>query len=283
MLSSQPDTFWTGGPGQGLLSSLRLMNAGRLRKKTHEVNWSPPTWAVGVVWAGSGWYRAGRHAEIQKASAPFYFFIWAGEHFSYGPHGSWDESFICFSGERCAEWESYGWLQRKNRLFTLSPPVDEPARIHAQILQAVQSNERPLIDRAKCRTEELLCLLNSQQLPGKVTPEHVTQIKSVVQKWRMSLHTPVNLEQEAADLKMSYSHFRRKFREVIGQSPYQYLAGQRVSRACNLLVTTPLSIKEIAARTGFDYTESFNRLFLQQMKQAPGDYRRTQLQILSRL
>jgi transcriptional regulator GlxA family with amidase domain len=84
------------------------------------------------------------------------------------------------------------------------------------------------------------------------------------------------MEAAAASKGMSYAHFRRKFREIIGQSPYQYLAGQRIGHACRLLTMTSLSIKEIAASSGFDYTESFNRLFRQYMNQSPKSYRNSQ-------
>jgi AraC-like DNA-binding protein len=64
---------------------------------------------------------------------------------------------------------------------------------------------------------------------------------------------------KAADI--SPSHFNRLFNEWTGYSPMEYLRRLRVEQARKLLADVDLSIKEIAARTGFDDAYHFSKVF----------------------
>jgi AraC-like DNA-binding protein len=54
-----------------------------------------------------------------------------------------------------------------------------------------------------------------------------------------------------------------------------YVNSLRVSEACRLLRTTPLSITDISERVGFNTLRTFNRSFVKQMGQSPSEYRRS--------
>ena len=62
---------------------------------------------------------------------------------------------------------------------------------------------------------------------------------------------------------MSVSHFSRLFHRWTGLSPGEYLLRRRVEQARNLLGNLDLSIKEIAARCGFEDPYYFSRVFRQ--------------------
>jgi AraC-like DNA-binding protein len=71
----------------------------------------------------------------------------------------------------------------------------------------------------------------------------------------------------------SYDHLARVFKIAYGITPVQYLNSRRVERAKHLLVTTQLTIAEIANRLGFEDVSYFSRLFRRWCGETPGEYR----------
>ena len=78
----------------------------------------------------------------------------------------------------------------------------------------------------------------------------------------------------AAMAHYSVAQFRRRFRELMHQSPAEYLAGVRVNVAKTLLKTTDRSVSDIAAETGFFDHSHFIRVFRKATGTTPMAYRR---------
>jgi AraC-like DNA-binding protein len=76
---------------------------------------------------------------------------------------------------------------------------------------------------------------------------------------------------KAADT--SASHFNRIFRQWSGTSPMEYLRHRRIEEARRLLANGELSIKQIAARTGFDDPFHFSRVFRRVDGLSPSQFR----------
>ncbi|MEG1543198.1 MAG: AraC family transcriptional regulator [Tannerellaceae bacterium] len=72
---------------------------------------------------------------------------------------------------------------------------------------------------------------------------------------------------------ISPDHFSRIFRRVIGMGASQYIQTKRVERAQTLLLTSCLSIKEIAETVGVANLSQFSRLFSKQTNHSPREYR----------
>lgn len=84
----------------------------------------------------------------------------------------------------------------------------------------------------------------------------------------------ISLPELAAKMNMSYSRFRRRFRERFGLSPHQFRLHCKLTEARRLLRSTTLSIKEIGSRSGFDSEQYFCRLFKEHIGCTPGTFRR---------
>jgi len=69
-------------------------------------------------------------------------------------------------------------------------------------------------------------------------------------------------------------HFARVFESVVGQSPQAYAVQVRIDRARQLLLSTDLSIKEIADALGYQDVFFFSRQFKQKVGIPPSHYRR---------
>lgn len=84
---------------------------------------------------------------------------------------------------------------------------------------------------------------------------------------------PLTIAGLAARARLSPFHFIRAFRAAYGATPHQYLRRQRIERAKELLVTTPVSITEICDRIGFQSLGSFSFLFRRLTGETPAQFR----------
>ncbi len=87
------------------------------------------------------------------------------------------------------------------------------------------------------------------------------------------VHGQLNLDKLAASANLSKYHFTKKFKSWSGQSPIQYFINMKVQRACYLLDSTGMSVKQVAAAVGYDDPYYFSRLFKKVIGLSPSDYR----------
>ena len=81
---------------------------------------------------------------------------------------------------------------------------------------------------------------------------------------------------EIADrLNISYTKFRRLFKQYTGQSPAQYFINLRIHRAKELLRGTNASIKEISIILHFESAEYFTTMFRSRTGMTPTEFRKT--------
>lgn len=72
---------------------------------------------------------------------------------------------------------------------------------------------------------------------------------------------------------MSQATFGRKFKQIMGTTPLDYIHNLRVQRACVLLRSSEMSILEISLAVGFVSISSFNRQFRRLKGITPNQYR----------
>ena len=84
----------------------------------------------------------------------------------------------------------------------------------------------------------------------------------------------ISLPGLAAHFAVSPSHLSRTFKRVTGFGLREYLVYLRIQRACELLLSTSLSITEIADRCGFNDSNYFGDAFHKAIGVSPRDYRK---------
>jgi AraC-like DNA-binding protein/mannose-6-phosphate isomerase-like protein (cupin superfamily) len=85
---------------------------------------------------------------------------------------------------------------------------------------------------------------------------------------------PWTVESLGAAVALSRSGFAARFSELVGETPLEYLAQWRMTKAAQLLRESDLSIAEVAERVGYQSEASFNRAFKRLEGVTPGAYRR---------
>ena len=100
------------------------------------------------------------------------------------------------------------------------------------------------------------------------------QVKRACDRLESDLTGKVALQQIAAELDLSVSHFSRAFRISTGLPPHQWLLRQRVKAAKQLMTVRDLPLSEIAMSAGFANQSHFTRVFSSMVGVSPGAWRR---------
>jgi transcriptional regulator GlxA family with amidase domain len=88
-----------------------------------------------------------------------------------------------------------------------------------------------------------------------------------------SFHTPLRLEELAAQSGISVRSLNRRFRRATGRTPMQYLQQIRLDNAKELLRASNLSIAEVAFNSGFADCSYFSAQFKKAVSLSPRSYR----------
>ncbi|NOV01230.1 AraC family transcriptional regulator [Paenibacillus planticolens] len=91
---------------------------------------------------------------------------------------------------------------------------------------------------------------------------------------RDNLSQPLHLGDVAGNLNVSERHLSRLFSEGIHETYTDFIRSERIRQAAHLLLTSELSIKEIAEVTGFSSVHYFTHTFTQEKKLPPGKFRK---------
>ena len=103
--------------------------------------------------------------------------------------------------------------------------------------------------------------------------QHVDLINKGRLRIRETLEEAVSIQDISQELGISYSSFRKLFKEYTGMAPAMYQQSLRLQRAKELLSTTDESIKEIAYRLNFESPDYFSAKFKNQTGMKPSDFR----------
>ena len=109
--------------------------------------------------------------------------------------------------------------------------------------------------------------------PGDTALRDQTRVQAMVRFMADNLARRVDHPMLERASGLSPSRLQAIFREVTGYPPLDYLRRLRVEEARRLLADSRLSVKEIAARTGFRDTSHFSKVFRRVDGLSPAHYR----------
>ena len=99
----------------------------------------------------------------------------------------------------------------------------------------------------------------------------VNTAKNLMNDW---IEESIKMPDIADRLNISYTKFRRLFKQYTGQSPAQYFINLRIHRAKEMLRGTSASIKEISITLHFESAEYFTTMFQSRTGMTPTEFRR---------
>lgn len=108
------------------------------------------------------------------------------------------------------------------------------------------------------------------------TADHTGDLLGDTLEWAVTqLHRPLSVAHLAARAALSPRQFTRRFRDLTGTTPHQWLITQRLALAQRLLETTDQPVDKVAAATGFGTGASLRQHFQRSLATSPVAYRRT--------
>ncbi|WP_026706597.1 helix-turn-helix domain-containing protein [Flavobacterium soli] len=117
---------------------------------------------------------------------------------------------------------------------------------------------------------------NRQFLTRKMaTNDLLTKFETLLQSYfteNTTLELP-KVEKIATELNVSSSYLSDMLRTVTGQNTQQHIHEKLIEKAKEMLTTTQLSVSEVAFSLGFEYSQSFSKLFKSKTNQTPIEFR----------
>lgn len=109
---------------------------------------------------------------------------------------------------------------------------------------------------------------------NSVEPDILTRFQSILHKYFDEGNDKlITANDIASQLNMSTHYLSDLLRNLTGLNTQQHIHTYLIERAKSLLLTTDLSINEIAFSLGFDYPQYFSRLFKNKTGQTPVEFR----------
>lgn len=108
------------------------------------------------------------------------------------------------------------------------------------------------------------------QSSNSISKQHVEAAKAYMQ---INFHNYITISEVASYIYIDPRYMYNLFIKYEGVSPKKYLNNLKISKACELLEKTNLSISEVANSVGYDDSLQFSKFFTSQMKISPSKYK----------
>lgn len=215
----------------------------------------------------------GRNKTIQIESGMM-FLLFPGEWHSYHPdrQTGWKEYWIGFNGHFMDNLIEKKFFSKDRPVFKVNIHEDIVALYKEAITAAVkqESGFQQLLAGIVGRLLSLAYFYDrNSQFEESDTAKKISQAKVMIQ----DSYADISPEEIASRLCVSYSSFRKTFKEYTGFSPARYISEVRMGKAKELLTNTSLSIKEVAYRVGYNNHDYFFTAFRHMTGRTPAEYR----------
>jgi AraC-like DNA-binding protein len=227
---------------------------------------------------GKGWYETGKK-RFEVGVNEFIIIPATKDHLRYGAdeNDPWTIYWIHFSGRD---------MDTFNRSFGIGM-FDGPQPIifnekGLQIWNMMYQNLEMGYSKENL-THTNMCLYNliaTFLYPDRQVNEKKQDAKDLINDtiiyMQSELHRQLTVEEMALKHGLSSSYFSNLFRKATGMPPLDYFIHLKLQKACLLLYSSDIKIKNVATEIGYDDPYYFSRLFKKYMKVSPDQYRALQ-------
>ncbi|MDR1273942.1 MAG: AraC family transcriptional regulator [Odoribacteraceae bacterium] len=224
--------------------------------------------------SGQGYFSSPR-VRRQKIGKGNLILLVPGEWHTYYPDPAtgWNEYYIGFKGKNIDNLFDKGILPKESTVIEVGFN-DDLVKHYQQAIQLARADKRATqqyLSGIVMYLIGMVCYI-SKNNPAEVGQivQKIIQAKVIMQE---NIFKDINPESIARELNLSYSWFRKEFKNYTGHSPGKYFQELKLSKAKELLLTTSLSIKEISFQLGYGSTGYFSVLFKKCTGHTPLEHR----------
>jgi AraC-like DNA-binding protein len=202
--------------------------------------------------------------------------LFPGEWHRYKPNfeTGWDEYWVGFNGSVISNITQH-FFARDSAVLEVGLH-DVLLRLFTEIIDKTREEKtgyQPLVAGIVMHLlGEIHSLARQQDFsPGDNTGSIIRKATIIL---RTNIDNDISIEQVAEQLNVSYSWFRKAFKNYTGLAPHRYLLQLRIEKAKMLLADHTVSIKEIAFLLNFESAFYFSRLFKEKTGLSPEAFRK---------
>ena len=226
---------------------------------------------------GNGVFTFGNSKQSCFITEGKMFFLMPGVWHTYKPieNSGWNEYWIGFRGDIIQKIVEEGFFLNRAPVFNIG--LNE--RIIDLYMKAIEIANEERAGFQQALSGIVMHIMGLMYYRDKTRDfedeELINKINKAKVIMRESVFKNITGEDIAKNLNISYSGFRRVFKELNGTSPSKYMLELKLNEAKLLLSTTNQSVKEISYNLNFENPDYFPYFFKKRTGQTPGEYRNT--------
>jgi AraC-like DNA-binding protein/mannose-6-phosphate isomerase-like protein (cupin superfamily) len=188
-------------------------------------------------------------------------------------HEKWEFIYITLFGDFVHEhWKD---IQHKTgqiiRLHPESKPIQLLTEVFDKASKQALTNGYEASAHAYQFTMNLIQYLNETEKESSQWPDSIIVSTMFVKNHYQNDISATDMAEASG---LSRYHFTRQFKEIVGETPVQYINKIRIQRARELLQNTKNNLEDISKRVGYSSPNYFNKVFRSIVGMTPGDYRK---------
>jgi AraC-like DNA-binding protein len=193
----------------------------------------------------------------------------------------WEEYWVGFKGQ-------YAHYLLEQKCFNPKQPIirlgfnQEFLTIFSKLINTVEFENNLIKSSASFHLINLLGITYTSVLSSNSSQSHKEQI---IRKMQDKIHEQwdknIDFKELSLSFEVSYSWFRKAFKEVLNTSPNQYVLMLKLRNATKIIQESNLPLSEIAYECGFNSEFYFSKIFKQKMGVNPSNLRMGKMKILN--
>ncbi|NCD10686.1 MAG: AraC family transcriptional regulator [Negativicutes bacterium] len=201
--------------------------------------------------------------------------LFPGQWHTYAPskETGWNEYYIGFQGKIIDHIISHGFFRLDNQIIDVGVNEDLVNLFSTAIKIAKDDkigSQQNLAGIVFNIMGTILSLAQNKNFETKESAQKIERAKVIMFE---NIQKNIDIKEIAANLGISYSLFRKVFKEYTGYAPANYFQELKLRKAKELLSETNHSIKQIAYELNFSSYEYFLSFFKKKVSMTPMEYR----------
>lgn len=220
-------------------------------------------------------YFSSQSVPEQRITAGTMILLFPGEWHSYHPdkETGWDEYWVGFRGQHIDRRVEKHFFSKQSPVYHIGISANI-VDLYEEILQASTDEKSGYQEMISSIVLHILgsvyYMSKNNAFSDSYVVEKINEARLII---KQTVEEPLAPEEIAHRLGLSYSWFRRTFKEYTGISPAQYQMQQKLLKSKELLTGTLLNISEIAYALKFENAGQFSTFFKKKEGMTPSDFR----------